>query len=209
MKKFLCFLAVLILSNQLFGQEVEYYRVKKRNKLVTLTPYQNGNIIMLRVSGLFDSAKKLEYLDTLNSYKVNIPKWLYLMETNDITMFGGILPEIKGIENAITISSIYKKNYESFEKFKEFIIEDSTYKKGSSPKWSDNHIINSIERVVLDTNDSYKVDFNFKSKNYIAQYVLIETKKSYLWINFAATKETFDINHNKFLEFIDNLELLN
>jgi len=44
--------------------------------------------------------------------------------------------------------------------------------------------------------------------NYIMEYILVETQKSYIWITFTATKETFDVNYDKFTEFISTFELI-
>ncbi|HWJ25158.1 MAG TPA: hypothetical protein VNS32_01370, partial [Flavisolibacter sp.] len=100
------------------GQDPQYYRVNKKNKLVELSPQDNGNITLYQLSGLFESAKKVIYIDSANHFKVTVPKWLKLKETNSLDYFGGVLPPINKIENAIVISSVKKENYKSFNEFK-------------------------------------------------------------------------------------------
>lgn len=73
-----------------------YYRVKKRPGKVTLTPHSNGNIVMLRVSGLFRNARKVVYVDTINSYQAVVPKFASMQETNNLYNFCNTIPRENG-----------------------------------------------------------------------------------------------------------------
>ncbi len=208
MKK-LFFLTFLLGSIANFAQNPEYYRVKKKNKLVELTPYDNSNITMYRISGLFDSAKKIVYVDTTNSYKVTVPKWLELKETNSLDFFGGTLPAINEVENAIVISSVKKSDYPSFNEFKNFVVEDENYISGVTPKWANDRTFLSIEKdsISFSKFTSYKVTVNRNGNIFVSNFVLIETNKAYLWIQFTATEETYSVNLPKFKDFVEELKI--
>jgi len=114
-------------------------------KKIVLNPYDNSSYDILRISHVFDNAEKIFYEDEQNGFKLEVPKWFYIRETNNLNVFGGTLPVIDSVENAIMINSYKKDKFSSFTDFRIYIIEDSTYVKGTTPKYSTNHIFNSIE----------------------------------------------------------------
>ncbi len=199
---------IILISIPTYSQDIKYFRAKK-NREVVLTPQNNGSIVMLRISGIFDKAKKVIYKDEENGYEVKVPEWLYIMETNSLNAFGGTLPAIDSIENAIMINSYDKSDYSDFADFRFYIIEDTAYIKGTTPKYSENHIFNSITKAQFDDFEySYKVSVDYLGKTYLMEYILLETDKSFLWIMFTATDETFEKNKAKFSEFLTAIELL-
>ena len=199
---------IIFISIPAYSQDIQYFRAKKKRKVV-LTPQNNGSIVMLRISGIFEKAKKVIYKDEENGYEVKVPEWFYIMETNSLNSFGGTLPAIDSIENAIMINSFNKSDYSSFLDFRIYVIEDTTYTKGTSPKYNKNHVFHSIEKTQFNEFQySYKVSLTNSNKPYLMEYVLIETEQSYLWIAFVATNETFDKNIDKFLEFLLAIKLL-
>jgi hypothetical protein len=47
-------------------------------------------------------------IDTTFSYEAKIPSWLHQLKTESTNLFGGTLPAVNGIENAIVIESFKK-----------------------------------------------------------------------------------------------------
>jgi len=156
-----------------------------------------------------DSLEKLSYLDSTFNYQVEIPNWLNLRETGTVYAFGGTLPAINGIENALIIKAFDKIKFPTYLDFKKFIIEDLSL--GQSPKWSTSHKFMGKKELGKYNNigDSYKAYFMRGNLLYHCEYVLVETKSAYLWIDFTATQETFDKNFAKFEEFMRGFKVTN
>ncbi|MNY73579.1 hypothetical protein D3C86_2123990 [compost metagenome] len=57
--------------------------------------------------------------------------------------------------------------------------------------------------------NAYKVYLMRGKLMYHCQYVLLETKTAYLWIDFTSTQETFDKNIDKFEEFMKGFKIIN
>ena len=82
--------------------------------------------------GLRDKQYKAEvevltYVDSTFNFQVIVPNWLHLFESG-IYAWGGTLPSVEGIENAIVIKSFDKKVYKSLKDFKKFIVEDFVFR---------------------------------------------------------------------------------
>lgn len=149
-----------------------------------------------------DSVEKLTYLNSTFNYKVEIPDWLNLKETGTVYAFGGTLPAVDGIENAILIKVFDKAKFSTLADFKKFIVEDLVF--GQSPKWSASHKFMGKKDIgkYNDIGDSYKVYLMRGNLLYHCEYVLTETRSAYLWIDYTSTQETFDKNFEKFEEFM-------
>jgi len=156
-----------------------------------------------------DGVEKLTYLDSTFNFQIEIPNWLNLKETGTVYAFGGTLPAIDGIENAIIIKVFDKVEFPTFLDFKKFIVEDVVF--GQSPKWSTSHKFMGKKDLgkYNHIGDSYKVYLMRGSLLYHCEYVLIETKSAYLWIDYTSTQGTFDKNFAKFEEFMSGFKVTN
>lgn len=207
MKNLLILSLFLSIASFSYSQDKKYYRIKDDLKEFVLTPYHNNDMVIWKIQIASSGVKRVIYLDTINGFKAKVPKWLDLKETRNLYFFGGTLPAIGDVENAITISSAQKSRYGSFEDFKHFIIEDPKYLK-KSPAWSNRHTIKKVDLQKIKDHDSYKVELDVNGSAYLSNYVIINTPKAYLWINFAATPDTYGINLKKFQEFMKSFEVL-
>ena len=201
---------ILIMSVNSYCQDTEYYRIKKNTKTVTITPHDNGTIIMYKLTGLFDNARKVYYNDTINNYRVLVPKWMELQETNNLYIFGSTIPREDGVDNAICINSATKNDFNSITDFKTRIIENPNYLIENDSTWimGKEFTLKSFKKELLEEYESYKVEFTRKEKNYLGQFILLETKKAFLWINFIADENTYKSDFKKFKKFIRKFELL-
>jgi hypothetical protein len=147
-------------------------------------------------------------VDSLLGFKAIIPAWLKLKETGSDMLFGGALPAVDGIENAIMIKAFPKKDYADIAAFKDFVI--GTWKFGTHPKWSSDVICYGIKDMddVQGIGKSYRASNFWQNHIYTCKYVLAETKTAFLWIDFTATPTTYEINLPKFDEFLKGLQLL-
>jgi hypothetical protein len=148
------------------------------------------------------------YVDSTFHYQVEIPTWLTVRSSGDPHFWGGTLPAVEGIENAILIKSFEKSKYATLAEFKKFIVEDMVF--GQAPNWSNAHIcmgkkeLGKLEKL----GDAYKVYLMQNALIYHCEYVLLETPTGYLWIDFTATKETFDKNFDKFKKLMKGFKVL-
>jgi hypothetical protein len=151
----------------------------------------------------------LTYMDSTFNFQVQVPKWLNLKETGTIYAWGGSLPAVEGIENAIIIKVFDKKEYQSIKDFKKYIVEDLVF--GQMPPWSKAHKFMGKKDLGKYKNigDAYKVYLMQGKLMYHCEYVLLETKTAYLWIDFTSTQETFDKNIDKFDEFMRGFKTTN
>jgi hypothetical protein len=163
----------------------------------------------LRKKQTKDGVKKLTYLDSTFNFQVEIPDWLNLKETGTVYAFGGTLPAVDGIENAIIIKVFDKAKFPTLLDFKKFIVEDLVF--GQSPKWSTSHKFMGKKELgkYNDIGDSYKVYLMRDNLLYHCEYILVETKSAYLWIDYTSTQGTFDKNFAKFEEFMSGFKVTN
>lgn len=163
----------------------------------------------LRKKQTVDSIEQLTYLDSAFNYQVKIPNWLHLRETGTVYAFGGTLPAVEGIENAILIKVFDKAEFPTQSDFKKFIVDDLVF--GQAPKWSSSHKFMGKKDLGKYNNigDSYKVYLMRDNLIYHCEYVLVETKTAYLWIDYTSTEETFDKNFAKFEEFMSGFKITN
>jgi hypothetical protein len=152
---------------------------------------------------------KLTYLDSTFNYQVEIPNWLNLKETGTVYAFGGTLPAVDGIENAIVVKAFDKARFPTLPDFRKFIVEDLAI--GQSPKWGPSHKFMGKKDLGKYNNlgDSYKVYLMLGGLVYHCEYVLVETKSAYLWIDYTSTEGTFDKNFAKFEEFMSGFKVTN
>ncbi len=157
-----------------------------------------------QISG-FDNIK---HIDSISGYKITIPLWWKIIETPNTSMFGGTFPKINGIQNALLFKVFDKNTHKNLKKFEKWVITD--YKMGDKPKWSSGHTI-LLKQEVKDFSEignSYKVQLMRNGKIYVSCYIIVETSNSYLWIDFTATKETYEVNYPKLKELLNSYRTL-
>lgn len=156
-----------------------------------------------------DSIESLTRVDSTFGYKTEVPKWLNLKETGNDRVWGGTFPSIGGIENAMMIKGFDKSEFKSFEHFTEIYITGNKF--GKKTLYSENH--NWYGHNPRDLHDikngvSCRVFTFFQNKIYHNQFALIETKKAFLWVQFVATPDTYELNLPRFTEFVEGIELV-
>lgn len=156
-----------------------------------------------------DKIESLVYIDSIFGYKINVPEWLSLKETGNDNIWGGTFPPIDNVENALMIQGFEKAKFKSFEHFKEIYITGNKFGKttlyGKSHSWYGHN-----ERDLHDIKNgvSCRVFTFFQNMIYHNQFALIETKKAFLWIQFVATPDTYELNLPRFTKFVNGLELV-
>lgn len=183
-----------------FGQTSDSTKVKKDSF---------NNYDELREKQQKTQVETLTHVDSTFNFQVTVPNWLHLIETGSIYNWGGTLPAVDGIANAIVIKSFDKKDFKSFMDFKKYIVEDLVF--GQSTPWSNSNKFMGKKNLGKYKNigDTYKVYLMRGNLMYHCQYVLLETETAYLWIDYTSTQETFDKNIAKFEEFMNGFKVTN
>ncbi|WNH09925.1 hypothetical protein [Thalassobellus suaedae] len=156
-----------------------------------------------------DKIESLVYIDSAFGYKVKVPDWITLRETGNDRIWGGTFPAIEQIENALMIQGFEKTKFKSFDHFKETYITGNKF--GKKTLYSENHIWyghNIKDLHEIKNGVSCRVFTLFQNMIYHNQFVLIETEKAFLWIQFVATPETYELNLPKFTEFVAEIEFV-
>lgn len=183
---------------------------------VTLVGYAQTDTVSRTYRDVNDLKRQIDntdielfkYVDSTFSYEIMIPQWLTLRETSSSEVWGGTLPPVNGIENAIVIKGFSKKRFKSFKDFKNTIIEKDVF--GQPTQMSANHIF--MGKKLLDeipnVGPAYVQYHNWNDRLYDCQFVLTETKSAYLWIIFTATRDTYEKNLDKFEEFVKGFKAI-
>ena len=123
-------------------------------------------------------------------------------------MFGGTFPPIDSTENALVFKCYRKSEFENIKAFENWVIKG--YSIGQSPKWSNQHTV--LLRKELDEfkslGSAYKAQILRGTKIYDCCYIITQTDKAYIWIDFTATGSTYPKNYGKFKEIIGLFEKL-
>ncbi|RZN82829.1 MAG: hypothetical protein EVB11_07420 [Winogradskyella sp.] len=209
--RILIIIVFAFIGNNSFGQTDSTQVEKRAQKLDSLKAEngRHGNLVaylyeLEQISGI----DNIKHTDSTSGYSLVIPLWWKIRETPNASLFGGTFPAINEVENALLFKAFGKSEYESFKDFKKWVIAD--YKMGDMPKWSNSHKI--LLKKELDEfkniGKSYKVQLMRNGYLYDCCYIIIETSNSYLWIDFTATKETYDLNFAKLKEIIADYKTL-
>jgi hypothetical protein len=138
----------------------------------------------------------LQYMDTANAYQLTVPSWLHIIPTR-ASLFGGTFPAVDSIENALVIKSFSKEKIGSLENFEKWVIAD--YSMGQEPRWGDDVKI-LLKKKLTEFNtlgNAWKVQLIWGGLLYDCCYIITETSKAFLWIDFTATTTTYPVNFEK------------
>ncbi len=171
--------------------------------------HQHGNLVAyLYELEQIKGVDNIHHQDSTLNYSINIPLWWRIRETHSSDLFGGTLPAIDKVENAVLLKSFTKDNFKNLNDFDNWVVKK--YKTGDTPEWSDSHTV-LLKKELKDfkkIGKAYFVQLMREGLIYHCCYIITETKDTYLWIDFTATKETYDINFIKFKELINGLEIM-
>lgn len=147
----------------------------------------------------------IKYTDSTNGYSVSIPIWWEIKETPSSNFFGGTFPEINQSSSALLFKSFEKEKFKTLENFEKWVI--TGYKSGDAPKWSNQNKILFIKNLSAFTTigKSFTVQLKSDDTFYNSCYIIVETSKAFLWIDLTSTRETYDMNFQKFEKLIPQL----
>lgn len=153
-----------------------------------------------------DTVETKNYVDYEYGYSIEKPKWLKIIRELPLNRYGGTMPAVNGIENAIMITGLKKNRFKSFDDFVNIYI---TGNKFGQPMLMNEQFTfygrNEKDFKKVKHGVSSRIFYMFRNKIYHNQFVLLETSSAYLFVHFCSTPETYDENIKKFNEFLKGL----
>lgn len=143
----------------------------------------------------------LLYTNADYGYSIVIPAWLRISQS-PAGVFGGIFPKVDAVENALAIKAFKKVEVGSMDNFEKWVIRD--YIMGQSPRWdADTKVL--LKKKLTDFGElgnAWKVQLIWEGNLYDCCYILTETSKGYVWIDFTSTSATYPVNFEKFKQLV-------
>ncbi len=190
MKRYLVIIIVLIAARPCLGQ----VQIADDHRHINLGAYLIG---LEQVMG----KDSIVHADSAYGFQVTIPQWWHIKET-PLDFFGGTFPAVDSIENALIFKCFEKTKFNNLGDFENWVIKD--YSMGQKPKWSQEHTI--LLKKELDDfkqmGNAYKVQILRGNKIYHCCYIITQTDKAYVWIDFTATETTYPKNFERFKEVV-------
>lgn len=157
----------------------------------------NSNISIL-ISKQKSGEDQIKYSDSTFGYSVIVPKWWAIKETPSPNFFGGTFPEIEKSESALLFKSFEKEKFKTLDNFQKWVI--TGYRSGDIPKWSDSQKVLYIKNLsdFSAIGKAFKVQLKSEDTFYNSCYIIVETSRSFLWIDLTAKRETYDVDFKKF-----------
>jgi hypothetical protein len=147
------------------------------------------------------------HTDTTYGYQVTVPSWLRILETPE-DVYGGLFPKTDTVENTVLFKSFKKDQFKTLDAFENWVVKD--YSVGQESRWDPDHII-LLKNQLNDytgPGDAFRVQI--LNEGFISNccYVLLETHKAFVWIDFSATRETYSVNLPKFMEIVNSVKII-
>lgn len=179
-------LSIPVLENETLEEEIN--QLKKIAN--TLNVY--GSYVDLRVlSDRMKSKENIIMKDSLHLIEIEIPSWANVCKSPYKDIFSISFPEKENIVNALAI--LCEPKSDSFD----------TFKNKYMPKKIDP---NSLKLINKQTN---KEQYFFTDNNtyFYGQSIFLEGEKTYCYINFIATRTTYDFNLARLYELVGRIKM--
>lgn len=167
--------------------------VNKMKEVANSLRVYGGNIDM---GVLLDKKKSNDiYIlhDSLNYLELEVPVWLNVIKTKHNNMFGATFPEKHEVVNAMVVRWEYKSDSFTFNDF---------VNQSKSP-----HKDRTNYRLIEENDSTLKYFYTSENSWFYSQNVYLKGNNIYCFINFTATKNTYDENIGKFEEIVNLIKL--
>ena len=181
-------------SIPVFEDEDLKEEIEKLKRVANSLRVYGGNIDIDVLVGIKKSKEKYVLRDSLNLLELEVPDWLNILNPMYKNMFWGTFPEKYGVVNAMSMLWEYKSDSLSFT---DFINKGNLAPKESRPNYR-----------LIEEND-FILQYFFTSENgwFYQQNVYLKGENVYCFINFTATKTTYEYNISRFEEIIKKIKL--
>ena len=152
-----------------------------------------GNIDMGVLVDIKNSKENYILRDSLNCIELEVPEWLNVLYPRFDNTFGATFPEKHEVVNAMIISWEYKSDSLTFNDF----INRSKLPYTGRPNY----------RLIEKSDSTLKYFYTSENSWFYQQNIYLKGDNIYCFINFTATKNTYDYNIGRFEEIINNIKL--
>ncbi len=151
--------------------------------------------------------KALEYVNEAIGFKVEIPKWANIVKSDLDVFWMATMPDINNVKNAVSLSwfkkEAYNNNLEHFNKV--FILDKKMGDELNTGTFLMKKELDAADNI---NGIAYKIQAMFGTSIYDCQYVTFETKTHFVLAKFIATQNTYNLNVEKFHDFVTNIKIL-
>ena len=181
-------LTIPVFEDENLNDEIEKLKIVANSLRI-----YGGNIDMDVLFDIKKSQEKYILQDSLNFLELEIPNWLNVIKPPYDNTFSATFPERHEVVNAMIIKWEYKSDSLSFNDF----VNRSKIKHEDRPNYR-----------LIENNDSI-LKYFYTSENgwFHQENVYIKGDNIYCFINFTATKNTYDYNIHRFEDIIKKIKL--
>jgi hypothetical protein len=176
-----------------FEDENLKQEVEKLKEVANSLRVYGGNIDLDVLVDIKKSKEKYIFRDSLNFLELEIPDWANIIKPPYINMFAASFPEYHEVVNATMMRWEYKSDSLTFNDFINL---------SKSP-----HEIRPNYKLIERNDSTYKYFYTSDNGWYYQQNVYLEGDNIYCFINFTATKNTYDYNIPRFNELIKKIKI--
>jgi len=174
------------------SEKLENIKSQIANSVRIYSWYINLDILYSQISHNL-SAESFTVNDTNHGVQFILPFWLNVGDYYNYYLVG-VFPDINNISNALSLSFIPKSNFKSYKKFIDNSIKNESIEKYTKVAVNENGLV------------YYQVVNKNKGNYFYCQYGFMELLDYYVFINFTATKNTYDRNLERFYEFANSIK---
>lgn len=188
----------------------------KKNVAITIPVFEDENLreeikklkriansVKVYGSGILDigvlmdvKESKEEYVlrDSLNFLELEVPRWFNVFEPMRNNTFWGAFPEKQEVVNAMSMLWEYKSDSLSFN---DFVNKGNSIPKEKRPNY----------KLIEESDSVLRYFYTSDNDWFYQQNVYLKGENVYCFVNFTATKNTYDYNVERFEEIIRKIKL--
>lgn len=181
------------LTIPVFEDEILKDEIEKLKTVANSLRIYGGNVDMDVLIDLKHSKEKYILQDSLNRLELEVPDWLNIIKSQYLNSFSATFPDRHEVVNAMIIYWEYKSDSSSFSDF----VNRNKKKHEDSPNY----------RLIEKNDSTFKYFCTSENGWFHQQNVFLKGENIYCFINFTATRNTYDYNINKFEEIVKKIKL--
>ena len=151
---------------------------------------------------------KTTYTNEEFGYCLQIPESLEVVNTYNPYIFALRFPVVAQAANAFMIKVLPKDQFAGFEEMHKSVIESLSREENKQIAGQVYLLDSESMDEFKQTGPTLKVHVLDRGKEFVCCYVFAESPKAYLWIDFVATKESYDINFPIMQSLMQDFEIL-
>jgi len=199
--KYFVFIFLFIFS---FSYNIQFGNAYKASGLACKRSSQNKAV---KDKPVKKQEAKTAYTSEEFGYYLQIPESLEVINTHNPYIFALRFPVVAQAANAFMVKVLPIDQYAGFEEMQKAVIESLSREENKQIDGQvyllDYEPMNEFKK----TGPAFKVHVLDRGKEFVCCYVFAESPKAYLWIDFVATKESYDVNFHIMRSLMQDFEI--